>query len=380
MKNKKIKVMYLINSFSLAGAEKLVYGIAKRMDKNKFDVFVCAIGEGVDGMGSEIRKDLESYRVKTLSIEKIAHKQKLNTILKLVHILHSNRIHILHTNCPSPDFYGKVAGFLASTPYIFTTIHNTEGYNPLKEKFLSLLTTKYIAISESVKAYAVNKLKIPLDRIEVIYNGVDLEDFFNVSVERNSKLKELMNRGSCKVITSVGRVSKQKGYIYLVEAAKVVLQKFPDTYFYIAGSTNLDVDLVKKLNEKLKDYGIESHFVFGGVRKDIPEVLAVSDVFVLPSLWEGFPTVLIEAMASGTPVVTTDVGSNKEIIIDGKNGFIVPPKDANALAERIISLLSNQKLSKRMGELGRETVKKFSISNTKDKYEELYLSYFRNIK
>lgn len=380
MTNKKIKVMHLINSFSLAGAEKLVYEITKRMDKSKFDVFVCAIGKSADGMEDEIRKDLERYGVKTLFIGKSSHKQRLTAVMELTRILRSNRIRILHTHCPSPDFYGKIAGFLANMPYIFTTIHNTEGYNPLKEKFLSLLTTKYIAISETVKAYTANKLKIPLDRIEVIYNGVDLEDFFNVSIEREKKLKELMIHNSCRVITSVGRVSEQKGYIYLVEAAKVVLQRFSNACFYIAGSTNLNVELVKRLKEKIRDYGIESHFVFGGVRKDIPEILAVSDIFVLPSLWEGFPTVLIEAMASGTPVVTTDVGSNREIVIDGKNGFIVPPKDVDALAERIIYLLSNQKFSRRMGELGRETAKNFSVDKTKDKYEKLYLSYCKDTK
>ncbi len=112
---------------------------------------------------------------------------------------------------------------------------------------------------------------------------------------------------------------------------------------------------------------------FLGVRRDISEILSITDVFVLPSLWEGLPLTLLEAMAAGVPVIATNVGSNPEIVADGVNGFIIPPKDSQTLAQRIKELLADPKNAGRMGAQGQKTISKsFTIDHMVHEYEKLY--------
>jgi len=370
--------MHLIDSYGLGGAGKLVFDITTRINKKRFDVFICSMGSKKDKIERDMREKLENCSVKTLTIDKIPNKQRIISIIKLAKILSKNKIDILHTHCPSPDFYGRISASLIRLNLVFSTIHNTQGYSLWRERIMKNITTKYIAISEEVKEYALKTLRIPSRKVKIIYNGIDAENFTNCLVKKEEKLKELGVNDYDKIVTTVGRVNEQKGHKFFVKAAELVLRKFPYTQFLIVGDTQLDKDLYNKLIKIIRNKNLESKIIFTGIRQDIPEILAVSDVFVLPSIYEGFALVTIEAAMAGLPIVGTDVGSIRQIVIDGENGLIVPPKDINALANGIIYILSGEDRAKKMGLKGNKIAKKFTIEKTVSEYEKLYLSYLHN--
>jgi glycosyltransferase involved in cell wall biosynthesis len=377
----KIRLMHLINGFSIGGAEKLVFDLVTGIDRDRFEVLVCGMDSIKNKNEEMLFSELQEKGVKVLMLGKPPRKQRLETVLKLRQHLKNNHISILHAHCQSPDFYGKISAFLARTPLVFSTIHNVAGYHASHESILRKLTTRYIAISETVKQYGVSDLKIPPDKIEVIYNAVDTQKFTPITLGKNAKLQELGVPAGRKIVTTVGSCEERKGHHYFIEAAEKVVKKFPDTHFLIVGDSSADPDFTSRIKEMVNLKKLRDRILFTGVRKDIPEILSITDVFVLPSLYEGLPIALLEAMASGVPAVVTDVGSNPEVVTDGVNGFMVLSKNSLMLAQRIEGLLADPRKADAMGAEGLKTVKEsFGIKQLVKKHEELYLRHLELIK
>jgi glycosyltransferase involved in cell wall biosynthesis len=378
---KKISVMHLINSYSLAGAEKLVFDLVREIDKEKFDVSVCSIGNLKDNIEETLCKNLRQNGVQTFVLGKPPQRRRLEAVLKLRKMLQDHHITILHTHCQSPDLYGKLSAVLARTPIVFSTIHNVAGYHAIHESILKKVTTGYIAISETVKQYASSGLRIPSANIEVIYNGIDTRKFTSITADKNTLLRALGIPAGRKIVTAIGTCQERKGHNYLIEAAGKVVEHFPDAHFLIVGDTSADPDFTARIRQQIIHKNLQDVISLTGKRTEIPEVLSVSDVFVLPSLWEGLPISLLEAMASGVPAVVTNVGSNAEVVTDGINGFIVPPKNSVLLAQRIEELLANPQKANTFAAEGQKKVKEsFGMAQLVRKHEELYVKYFERIK
>lgn len=372
----KISLMYLINCFSLAGAEKLVFDLATGIDKEKFEVIVCGMATIKDRIEETICNDLQEKGVRTMLLGKPANKRRIEAVLNLRKSLKENNITILHTHCQSPDFYGKISAFLARTPLVFSTIHNVAGYHSMHESILKKLTTRYVAISETVKQYAVSDLKIPSGKIEVIYNAINTHKFAGITIDKNAKLRDLGVPIGRRIITTVGNCQERKGHRYLIEAAERIVKNFPDTHFLIVGDTSADSDSAGRIKDMVTNMKLQDRITLTGKRFDIPEILSISDIFVLPSLYEGLPISLLEAMASGVPAVVTNVGSNPEVITDGVNGFMVPPKDSLLLAQRIKDLLADPLKANTMGSEGQKTIKEsFNMARLVEKHVQLYLRH-----
>lgn len=364
--------MHIINSYSLAGAEKLVYDIVERMEKTRFKVFICSIGSKNDLIEKRLRVNLHSQGVTTLTVNKVPNKQRVQCILKLVNLIRQNNIDIIHTHCSSPDFYGRIAAFISRVPQVYSTIHSTVGYSSGIEKILSSITSKYVAISRQVEDYALNDIGISKNKLKVIYNGVDTS--FRVgNVRKETKLKELGLSGDRTIITAVGRITEAKGYFYLIQAAKTIVSKFPKVHFLIVGDKESEHELVNDLKKLVIKNNLEKNITFTGVRQDVPEILAITDIFVSSSVWEGLALVSLEAMAAGLPVVATDVGSIREVVNDKINGLIIPPRDIEGLCKSIEFMLKHPDQAWWMGKCGKEVVEaNFSIDNTVYGYESLY--------
>ena len=378
---RRIRVMQIINSFRPGGAEMLVFDLATRMDKEKFEVLLCSIGGRNDEIEGGLRKELESKGITTLSLDKPARRRRLQAIWKLSRWLRENGVHIVHTHCPSPDFYGTLGALLARTPVVVSTIHSVQGYSALVERILGNFTSNYVAISETVKRYAISDLLISPAKVEVIYNAVDMKRFSGIAIDRQTKLLELGIPGSSKVVSAVGRITEEKGHTCLLEAAEDVLAEFPNAHFLVVGDDRADAELSRRLRETLRAKNLESKITFTGVRKDVAEILAVTDVFVLPSLWEGLSVALLEAMATGTAVIVTDVGSNREVVTDGDNGFVIRPRDPEKLAQRLKELLAHPQRARTLGMRAKAAVKeRFGIERMVGRYEQLYLRHVRKLR
>ena len=176
------------------------------------------------------------------------------------------------------------------------------------------------------------------------------------------------------MVGSLGRLHPQKGFSDLLTAFAQVRQRIPSVRLFVAG----DGELRDDLEAQARSLGMAAVVTFAGVRADVSEVLAALDVFVLPSLWEGMPNAVLEAMASGLPVVATAVGGTPEVVVDGVTGLLVPPQDPGALAQAIGHLLRDPDLRRRMGRAGRRRVEEhFDVRETVRQVESLYETLLR---
>ncbi len=229
--------------------------------------------------------------------------------------------------------------------------------------------SRIISVSEATARFLNKKRHVPAHKIRVIPYGVDLKKY---KVDNNSEIRKKMGlNGQNLVIGVVGRLHPQKGHIYLIEASERIIKEFPEVKFVFAG----DGALREELEKRIQDKNLEKNFLLLGYRSDIPEVLKSLDVFVLPSLYEGLPNVVLEAMAAGKPVVATSVDGTVEAVVNNVTGFLIPPINIEALQNAILKVLRNKEMANQMGRKGRERVEEhFSLEKQVQSFEKLYSS------
>jgi len=227
-----------------------------------------------------------------------------------------------------------------------------------------------VAVSEHLRRYLIDTFDVPEALVTTIPNGIDISRF-TAAVDVAVLRRELGIREGELVIGTIGRLMEQKGMAYLLQAFAVLVRRRGDVKLVIVGDGELRHDL-ERLAERLE---VSERVVFAGIRKDVPNLMRLFDVFALPSLWEGQPITVVEAMAAGTPVVATDVGGNAEILRHGEFGVLVPPRDENALAEAIGALLSDPA---RAGALGRKAAshaaRELTSASMVKKYEDVFVA------
>jgi glycosyltransferase involved in cell wall biosynthesis len=226
------------------------------------------------------------------------------------------------------------------------------------------LNKKIIAISESVKASLHKYELIPAKKIIVLTNGIDFLEF-NSNMSKN---KQEVEKGL--VLGTVGRVEKTKGLDYLLNAMPKILERYPDARLEIIGDGS-ELEHLKILSKKLKISN--SVFFFGKLVNPIPSYNRM-DIFILPSILEGFGIVLLEAMAVGIPVVATNVHGIKEVVINGESGILVPPKNADAIADAVFKIIEQPELSEKLIEQGLLRARLFDVQVNLKKLENLYYS------
>jgi len=266
-------------------------------------------------------------------------------------LLRQHRFDILHTHLCHANVLGRVVGRLAGVPVVVSTTHVAEPrrWHLLLERWTVSLVDRVVAVSEAVRRYMVEQARIPAEKILVIRNGVDPSRF---RVRRGEFRQREGIPADRLLVTTVGRLHEQKGLGGLLEAARLVVSERPEVRFLVVGEGPQRRELLR-----LRDrFGLEEHVRFLGFRPDVPQILADSDVFVLPSLWEGLAIALLEAMAAGLPVVVTDVEGVREVVTDGETGLVVPPADDGALVAALGRLLSDPGLRKRLALAGHEQV------------------------
>lgn len=237
---------------------------------------------------------------------------------------------ILHTGI---IFYGYFGPFISKVIVIL-------------ERVISHFTTKIIVSTELEKEDMVSFKVAKPEKIVVINSGVELEDYRDVVIDGQELRDQLKLEKDKPIVGMIGRLEPVKGPQYLIEAAKLVIEDFPKISFLIAGEGSLR----NELEMQCKNANILDKIVFTGWREDIPEILSTLDILVLPSLNEAVGRILIEAGASGIPVVASSVGGVPEIVNNNQTGILVRPKDPYIMAQAIISLLKDKEKRKKMGQ------------------------------
>ncbi|MFA4911536.1 MAG: glycosyltransferase family 4 protein, partial [Desulfobacteria bacterium] len=220
----------------------------------------------------------------------------------------------------------------------------------LIEKVTAIITDRIIALTKREKEDHIQFNISKPYKFTVIHSGVNLEDF-SKSFDNNKELKkELGIPITDSIVGTVGRLVEIKGHRYLLDAACLVLNKMPNTTFLLIGDGYLMTELISHTYA----LGIENKVIFAGWRSDVPQLINTFDIFVLPSLNEGMGRVLVEAMAMGKPIVASDIGGIPDLVKDGANGILFPPRDVDAMAKGILKLLLDRELRRKMGNEGKK--------------------------
>jgi glycosyltransferase involved in cell wall biosynthesis len=263
----------------------------------------------------------------------------------------------------------RIFGFLLGIQNI-SSVRGIQKRVNLIYKFLDKITVPLSHViyscSEAVTEFLVREVGIKKENIVTIPNGIDIKSF-SVKLDKKKKIKELGLKSGSPIVGTVSRLHEPtKGIKILLEAFNIV-QSEVNSQLLIVGSGK-DEKFLKKMAE---DMGIKALFL--GERTDISDILQIMDVFVLPSLSEGFPVVILEAMAAGIPIVASRVGGLKEVVVDRETGFLVEPGNPNELAKNIKKLLENEETRKNFAKAGSNRVKEnFPIEKTLDRIESLW--------
>lgn len=273
---------------------------------------------------------------------------QLGTIAGLWWKNNSRKVVVVRTAHLASEWEGGPIGWLKSTyaNYIYNNKLDAE-----------------IGVSETIAVKLKNEAKSrSLTYRGYIPNGINLR--IKDSAEIPSKNPEKL------ILGTVGRLTEQKGYCYLIDAFGIVLKERPELFLYLIGDGNL----AQQLKDQCRKLGIEEKVCFTGLVNNVQKYYDEMDLFVSSSLWEGLPTVLMEAMASGVAIVATDIPGNNDLIAEGKSGWVAQPKDAESLAAAILKACDNPGLRRKFSLAGLEIVKKFSMTEIAKQYSEVYQS------
>jgi glycosyltransferase involved in cell wall biosynthesis len=289
---------------------------------------------------------------------------------------------IVHTHSSKAGILGRWGARFAGADAIIHTIHGFgfHDYQPLPiraflillEKVTARITDRFIAVSHANIKKGSEMGIFPRQKATMIRSGIELAQFTHVRVNRREKRKELGVNPNLPLVTMIGCLKPQKAPVDYVEVAHQVLQE-RDACFILVGDGELREEAEKKNNH----LGLEGKFKLLGWRRDIPEILAATDIFALTSRWEGLPRVLPQAMAMGIPIVATGVDGTPEAVVHGVNGFVTEPRDIKGMAQRIIYLLAHPGEARAMGLRGKEVVREFDIWKMVKEQEALYMKLLR---
>ncbi len=286
---------------------------------------------------------------------------------------------LVHTYFFWPIVYGRLLKQMGLIRHLVENREdqgfNLDSWNYRILKATSGLPDRVICVSEAVRQVVLEREGVDEARTSVIHNGVELPQRTSTWANNQDTRSELGLSSAHLIVGMVANLNRAvKGVEYFVEAMPLILGEVPEARFLILGGGPDE----GALRSKTRELRVQDRVVFGGFRPDIERFYPVMDVSVLTSLSEGLSMTVLESMSFGLPVVVTRVGGNPEIVRDGETGFLVPPRDPEAFAERVVQLLKNQELRERMGESGRRVVQeRFTLSSTAARYEEVYKDVIR---
>ena len=369
-----INVLHVIDKLSMDGTNPSSCAILldewiSCLEPDRFNWAVCTL-RNPDPAGKLLEK--KGVRVYYFGYGKFSFKN----ITGILNLIEKEKADILHLHGYSAANFGRIAGRRKG---IINVVHEHAVLRTLPHQYMAdLILRNYtdagIAVSESVKDFMIASRSIPPKKIRVIWNGINI-DKFKKSDHKDIKKKrqELGIPENVHIVGTITRLRKEKGTEYFIKAVPSILGEFSDVYFLIVG----DGSLRTQLESLTMELNISDKVRFLGFRNDIVELLSLFDINVIPSLTEGFPLSLVEAMALGNVIVATEVGGMKEIAEDGKNVLFVHPKNPLEIGEKVKLLLRNTKLSETLSISAKLLSKEFSIEKSIDFIDELYLKLLR---
>ncbi|ABZ83395.1 glycosyltransferase, group 1 family protein, putative [Heliomicrobium modesticaldum Ice1] len=368
--SRPIRVLHIIGGGEIGGAEIHILDLARFFSPQEVELHLCCLFPA-PLLQRALKQGVQATAVPMRS------KADLAGFWKVFRLIRQLQPAIVHTHGVRANLVGRLAAKLAGVRCIVTTVHSVlendypdrvaRWINYWSEKITAPLTERTIVVADFLKKRLCAQ-GMAAAKVSVIHNGVDDEKFVNAERNRDVRV-EFGIAADAPLIGMVGRFHPVKGHKYLVEAAKEILKINSHIRFLLVG----DGFYRNVIETVIREEGLESFFLFTGFREDIADIYRALDVLALPSLSEGLSLTLMEGMLCECPAVVTAVGGNPEIVANEKNGLVIPPGDALALAAALLRLIENREEARRFGEAARKTIEeRFTAKRMAEKTQNLY--------
>src|SRR3989304_1352068 len=369
--SQKISIMQITHDLNIGGLQRVVVDLACNLNKDRYDVSVCALREG-----GPYESELLNDGIPIIKLAENTYTVDYLMFWKIYRTMREMRPTIVHPHNTQPFLEGTVAAVLAGVPVVVHTDHGRQFPDKWRymtaERIVSRFVNQLVAFSEANKSDLVQYEKIPASKIMVVANGIN-EQKYQFPVDRSWKRKELnIAPDAGPIVGWCGRLSPEKGLDVLIRAVDLLKKDFPGMVFLIAGEGDLD----GPLRQEAKERNVERWIRFLGPRSDVHEIMGIIDLFVLPSLREGLPLVLLEAMAASLAIVATNVGGIPGAVVDGVNGLLFKPCHPEEFAAAIKRLLSDEVMREKFAKNSLELFyQRFGLRKMLTGYEEISLGW-----
>jgi len=366
-----IRVALCITELDLGGAERCLTELALRVDRRRFTPVVYCLGPRPTREDASCLPALEMAGIEVHCLGGRGVWQFPIVVARLRRLLAAQNPHLVQTFLFHANLLGRIAARRARVKRVVSGIRVAERaarWHLWLDRLTEGWVDRYVCVSQPVAQFSMSRGHLPSKKLVVIPNGIDLDRY---PAKQLADLTALGVPAGHRTVAFVGRLEHQKGVPWLIETARSWLTKLPDCDLLLVGKGPLEGPLAVACRAA----GIAERVHFAGWRSDVPEILAAADVLVLPSVWEGMPNVVLEAMASRRPVVATDVEGVRELLGPSATQQIVRYGDTEGLSDKIVSLIRDRAVAAAVGGENRRWVEQnFPISRTVAAYEDLWAS------
>jgi glycosyltransferase involved in cell wall biosynthesis len=348
------------------GVKRLFAWMIPRFDRDRFKVSLISLR----------KRDVTDSTLEDLGIDvTYLHKSKFDpaTLPALLKEIDRRSTDVLHMHGYGATTFGRLAAAMRRLPTVLhehANLTDTPWFQKIADRALAPYTDIALAVSRSTADFVIKARLVPVERTKVVYLGVPLEEFSRPRSEEEvaTARRALGIQQNVFAVGTVTRLMPSKGNEYLVEAARLVTDRLPDVRFYIVGEGELQADL----EHRARALGLNDRLTFCGFRRDVAEAFTAFDLAVFPSLWEGTPLTVLEALAMGKAIVATDADGLQDVLTNGADAKIVPRRDARSLADAIVSLANDAPGRQRLATNARQTGAAYDITAFVHKMERLY--------
>ena len=390
--SRRLRLCVIISSFAVegpqGGAERFAIEMVRRLDLEALEVTVCGLWDHGLAHERKWRALLHEQGIATVTTTAWTEHRWPDAIRALRFLRRYFSEHpqdIINSHSAFADIAATWGRLCGGARWLVRILHSEHEW--YRHRLVGLVLNQILfpwvfAVEAGVSQKIASDLnRRPLARLlrrraRVLYNAIAWERFADRTIDVLAKRGSLGLPPDALVIGNVGRFTRQKGHRYLIEAMSRVIEHHPNCHLLLVG----DGELRGRIEEQVARENLSSHVHFLGVRSDIEEILQTMDLFVSPSLWEGLPTVILEAMAARVPVICTAVSGSSELVENGHTGLIVKPGSGDALAEAILNLLGNMDRARQMADNAYAYARRFSIDEVAAEYNRLFTAYCREMK
>lgn len=383
--NRKFRVLLVTTRLTIGGDLNVIFDIASYLKSRQYFEVHLAAGpvpaHEVDLTYLANERGIPLVIIPSMVTE-IDPWRNLRSSAELYAHIRQGKYDIVHTNNAIAGAAGRLAAVLARVPVIIHHVHGwglrddmskmTKMLYIAVERFCAIFSNRLIAVSKPNIEKGLTHKICSEDKFTLIYNGIDIEKFQH-QIDKRTKCLELGLDPECKIVGMIGRLDKQKNPLDFIRAAAIVAENYPKVQFVIAG----DGPLRPECESLIKDLNLARKFFLLGYRNDINQIYPILTLTALSSLWEGLPVVFQESLVAGKPIVANNVDGARDVITDGKTGYLVTPHQPQEMADRILTLLNNEELCDQMSVAARQHPEQYSSAGMVKRIESLYLELLK---